>query len=88
MYVLERTKKVIIAMDCLSAVSIILTFIGFAGGGKELIRYSIINNNGYAILMFVSAGVFVISLLTGIGFKALCKDITEELKYIDNKKQN
>lgn len=86
MYVLERTKKVIIAMFCLSAVSLLLAFIGFAGGGEELIRYGFMNNPGHTILMFVSTGVFVISLLTGVGFKALCKDIAEELKYIDNKK--
>ncbi|EPR11490.1 hypothetical protein [Ruminiclostridium papyrosolvens] len=88
MYDLERTKKTIIIMFCLSAVSLILTFIGFAGGGEELIRYGFMNNPGHTILMFVSAGVFIISILTGFGFKALFKDITEELKYIDSKKQN
>ena len=38
MYYLERTKKIIIALFCLSGISLVLSFIGFAGGGEELIR--------------------------------------------------
>lgn len=83
MYNLERTKKTIIAMFCLSAVSLILTFIGFANGGWELLRYGFMNNPAPSILMFVFAGIFIVSLLTGIGFKALSKDIAEELKFLD-----
>lgn len=88
MYDLDRTKKTMIAMFCISVVSLILAFIGFAGGGEELIRNGIMNNPGHTILMFVGAGMFILSFLTGIGFKALCKDIAEVLKYIDNRKQN
>ncbi|SHO48359.1 hypothetical protein [Anaerocolumna xylanovorans] len=88
MYDLERTKKVIIIMFGLSAVSLILAFVGFAGGGEELIRYGFMNNPGHAILMFVSAGVFLISLLTGVGFRALSKDIAEVLKCIDNSRNS
>ena len=73
-------------MFCLSAVSLILAFAGFAGGGEELIRYGIMNNPGHTILMFTSAGTFVISLLVGIGFKALSKDIAEVLKSMENRK--
>jgi hypothetical protein len=86
MYDLERTKKTIIAMFCLSALSLVLTFIGFARGGGELLRYGFMNNPAPAILMFVFAGIFIISLLTGIGFRALCKDIAEQLKYLDSGK--
>ncbi|NTV89204.1 MAG: hypothetical protein HGA22_02400 [Clostridiales bacterium] len=74
-------------MFCLAAVSLILAIIGFAGGGAELVIYGIMNNPGHTIIMFAGAGVFAVSLLTGIGFKALCKDISEELKYIDTKNQ-
>lgn len=86
MYDLERTKKTIISMFCLSAVSLILTFVGFANGGGELLRYGFMNNPAPTILMFVFAGIFILSLLMGIGFRALSKDITEELKYLDSKK--
>ncbi len=86
MYDLERTKKTIAAMFCLSAVSLILAFVGFAGGGEELIRYGIMNNPGHTILMFTGAGTFVISLLVGIGFKSLSKDIAEVLKSMENRK--
>lgn len=88
MYDLERTKKTIVTMFCLSVVSLTLTFIGLFGGGEELIRDGIMNKPGYTILMFVSAGIFIISLFTGFGFRALSRDLAEELKYIDNKKQN
>lgn len=88
MYKMERTKKVIATMFCLSAVSLILTVAGFAGGGEELIRYGFMNNPGHAILMFVGAGMFLISLLTGIGFRALSKDIAEELKCMDNRRNS
>lgn len=82
MFKLERTKKVITVMFCFSIISLLLSFIGFAGGGEELIRYGIMNNPGYTILMFVSFGIFFVSLITGIGFRALCKDTVDELKYL------
>lgn len=86
MYDLERTKKTIIIMFCLSAVSLLLTFIGFAGGGGELLTEGFMNNPGFAIMMFVFAGIFIMSLLTGIGFSALSKDIAEVLKYLNSRK--
>ena len=86
MFDLERTKKTIIVLFGLSVISLILTFIGFAYGGEELLRDGIMNSPGPTILMFVSAGIFILSLLTGIGFKALSKDIAEQLKDLDNKK--
>lgn len=85
MYDLERTKKTIAAMFCLSALSLILTFAGFAGGGEELIRYGYMNNPGHTILMFTGTGVFIISLLVGIGLKALGRDIAEVLKSMENR---
>lgn len=85
MFNLERTKKVIIVMFCFSAVSLILSFIGFAGGGEELIRYGIMNSPGFTILMFVSLGISIVCLLTGIGLRALCKDIIDELKYLNSR---
>ena len=85
MFNLDRTKKVIIAMFSLSAVSLILSFIGFAVGGSELIMNGFMNSPGHTILMFVSFGIFILSLLTGIGFRALSKDIAEELKYFNDR---
>ena len=87
MFSLERTKKAIIALFTLSVVSFALVFVGFAGGGEELIRFGIMNNPGFTILMFVSFGICLISLLTGIGFRALSKDIAEQLKYLNGKLQ-
>jgi|GEM_PF-1560771 len=82
MFKLERAKKVITVMFCFSGISLFLSFIGFSHGGEELLRYGIMNNPGYTILMFVSFGIFLISLLTGIGLRALSKDIIDELKYL------
>ncbi len=88
MFNLDRTKKVIIAMFSLSAVSLVLSFIGFAVGGSELIMNGYMNSPGHTILMFASFGVFILSLLTGIGFRALSKDIAEELKYLNDRIKN
>jgi magnesium-transporting ATPase (P-type) len=86
MFNLERTKKFVIFLFCLSALSFILTFVGYAYGGEELFRYGFMNNPGAAIMMFVSAGIFILSLSIGIGIRALSKDIVELLKYLDSKK--
>lgn len=88
MFDLDRTKKTIVAMFCLSAVSLVLAFMGFAVGGSELIRNGIMNSPGHTILMFASFGIFILSLLTGIGFRALSKDIAEELKYLNDRIKN
>lgn len=85
MFSLERTKKVIITMFCCSVISFMLSFLGFAGGGEELIRDGIMNNPGSTILMFVSFGMSIVFLLTGIGLRAISKDIVDELKYLNSR---
>lgn len=86
MFKLERTKKFVAFLFCLSALSFILAFVGYAYGGEELLRYGFMNEPGPTILMFVAVGIFILSLSIGIGIRALSKDVVEILKYLDSKK--
>ena len=81
----ERARKTIIIMFSISAISFVVMVIGFLGGGGELLSYGFINDPTPAILMFVSGGVFVLSLFTGIGFNALKKDVEDEIRYLYSK---
>lgn len=88
MYHFDRTKKMVVIFYLLSAISFLLTIIGFAYGGGEMLRYGFINTPLAAILMVVSFGVFLISLLTGLGLSALTRDIAEELKLLENRNKS
>ncbi len=88
MYHFDRTKKMVVIFYLLSAISFLLTIIGFAYGGGEMLRYGFINTPLAAILMVVSFGVFLISLLAGLGLSALTRDIAEELKLLENRNKS
>lgn len=85
MYHFDRTKKVVIFFYILSVISFVLTILGFANGGEEMLSYGFINNPLAAILMVVSFGLFLVTLLAGLGLSALTKDIAEELKLLENR---
>ena len=79
---LARTKKVESIVFFISIISFILMNIGFLFGGRELLFEGYINEPAPAILMFVTAGMFIMSLLLGIGFNGIRKDIADELRII------
>jgi len=88
MYHFDRTKKIVVFFYILSGISFLLTIIGFRYGGGEMLIYGFINTPLGAILMVVSFGMFLISLLAGLGFSALTKDIAEELKLLENRNKS
>jgi amino acid transporter len=75
MFDLERTRKVEIAFDLLAALSLVVSII-------SLFSYDSLNLSSTTLLLFVSFGVFLVSLLGGIGFHALRKDISENMRYL------
>lgn len=79
---LERTKKVEVIMFCISVISFVLMILEFAAGGGELLSDGFMNNPVNAILMFVFAVMFILSLLIGIGFNGIRKDVEDELRYL------
>lgn len=77
---LERTKRIIVTMIVLSLVFLLLVIIGYRAGGRELIELGIMNDPLPTIVMFVSLSLFIITLLTSLGFWLLVKDLDEEMQ--------
>lgn len=76
----ERTKRIIVTMIVLSLVFLLLVIIGYRAGGRELIELGIMNDPLPTIVMFVSLSLFIITLLTSLGFWLLVKDLDEEMQ--------
>lgn len=83
MYRLDRTKKCRFAALFLAFVSAVLTVVGYARGGGELLGYGFMNDALEAILMIAAAFGTVIFVLLFILIVSIEKDMAENLKSID-----
>lgn len=83
MYRLDRTKKCRFAALFLAFVSAVLTVVGYARGGGELLRYGFMDDPLEAVLMIAAAFGTVIFVLLFILIVSIEKDMAENLKSID-----
>ena len=86
MYAMDATKKVMAALFVLSGISFVLMLVGFALGGGELLAEGYMNYPTPSILMFVGAGVGLVSLLAGIALNAIQSDVAANLRYMDQQR--
>lgn len=83
MYRLDRTRRLKFAALALALLSAVLTVIGYAGGGAELLDYGFMNDPFEAILMIAAFFAMLLFLFLFILVGCVEKDIAENLKSID-----
>ncbi|MBR4030409.1 MAG: hypothetical protein IKJ06_03330 [Clostridia bacterium] len=83
MYKLDRTRRGKIVFGVLALVFFALFFIGYRGGGYEIIMYGFMNEPLSSIVMVSSLFCAVICMVCFFVVNALEKDIVEWLKILD-----
>ena len=87
MYRLDRTRRLKFAAFILAFLSAVLTVVGYAGGGGELLENGFMNDPFEAILMIVSFFTMLIFLFLFVLIGSIEKDIAENLKSIDQNRK-
>ena len=85
MYSLDRTRKAKIFLGVLVVLFLVLSILGFAGGGRELIFDGYMNDPLFAIVMIAGFFAALISFVGLLVVNALEKDIAEWLKILDKR---
>ena len=83
MYRLDRTRRLKFAVFFLFFVSVVLTFVGYACGGDEMIAYGFMNGPFGAILMIAAFFAALLFWFLFLLIGCIEKDIAENLKSID-----
>ena len=83
MYWFERTHRWKFVFVALTIVSVILFFLGYGGGGRDMILYGFVNNPLYCIAMVVSLFSAIFCLIASLTLNALEKDITEWIRSLE-----
>ena len=83
MYRLDRTRRLKFAALAMAFLSAVLTAVGYACGGDELLDYGFMNDPFGAILMIAAFFSTVIFLFFFKLIDSIEKDMAENLKSID-----
>lgn len=88
MYRLQRIHTIEIVSYCISAISgFIALLFGISYGFSAFTEVGLHNETALSMLQLALWGVFLAALIIGLILRAIEKDISEELKYIDSEMQ-